>query len=516
MSRKNIKLAIGALMGTLLWTGAALNGPVFAADNGGTNVVAPAKATAEGTANTASTKADANKQASNKDKTKQENRNKEGANKQSTGQESATKENANPVAQGTETVDGTQAVYEGPTPTEGGIDWRAETAAVGKMEKLVEVALEKKEQDKDKIDLNAVGRSYTANELNALDAADFVVGPFQLGKPLNVDAVATDMLPLYKELGGGTTGTNNGTFITYTGEHGSYTVYAGAAPDDNRTLRTEGLKYNLPVGAVTNIHITGGDFETNRNIGIGKTRGTVLFAYGAPQAMWRDATNKSMVLVYAENAEKNRNNKKDFTSTVANLSNKTILSERLREQDRSESYILFTLVDNKVTAIDMLDGQVRSKLALPSTELNYFKANELTGRDFVLMGYEVNRPFVTNPDDEWQQRGTLYDEDFLSYDNILIGYDKDHYIARAMITKSTALTRRGISIGDSKYLLLYLYGIPTTIESDKANNGDPVEVYSYKNPLSTHSYLIFVIGEKDNFIKNVMLSDRPHNELERK
>lgn len=491
MSRKNIKLAVGALMGTLLWTGAAINGPVFAADNGGTNIVAPAKATTEaGTANTASTKADANKQVS-------------------------TKENANPAAPGAETAEGTKPSYEGPTPTEGGIDWRAETAAVGKMEKLVEVALEKKQQDKDKIDLNAVGRSYTANELNALEAADFVVGPFQLGKPLNIDAVATDMLPLYKELGGGTTGTNNGTFITYTGENGSYTVYAGAAPEENRTLRTEGLDYNLPVGAVTNIHITGGNFETNRNIGIGKTRGTVLFAYGAPQAMWRDATHKSMVLVYAENAEKNRNNKKDFTSTVANLSNKTILSERLREQDRSEGYILFTLVDNKVTAIDMLDGQVRSKLALPSTELNYFKANELTGRDFVLMGYEVNRPFVTNPDDEWQQRGTLYDEDFLSYDNILIGYDKDHYIARAMITKSTALTRRGISIGDSKYLLLYLYGIPTTIESDKANNGDPVEVYSYKNPLSTHSYLIFVIGEKDNFIKNVMLSDRPHNELER-
>lgn len=499
MSRKNIRLAVAALMGTLLWTGAVFNGPVFAAD-AGTNV------------NTAKPAVDE----TNKTNSETNKKDAEAAAAKKSDKVDVTLKNVPAKGTDAQQSDAVKDGNEGPTPTEA-IDWRAEKAAVGKMETLIEVALETREQnkDKDKIDLNSVGRSYTANELNALEAADFVVGPFQLGKPLNVDAISSDMMPLYKAIGGGTTGTNNGTFITYTGENGSYTVYAGPVQDQQRVLRTEGLDYNLPVGAVTNIHITGGDFETNRNIGIGKTRGTVLFAYSAPQAMWRDATHKSMVLVYAQSAEKNRNNKKEFTSTVANLSNKTILSERLREEDQSDGYILFTLVDNKVTAIDFLDGQVRSKLDLPSTELNYFKANELTSRDFVLMGYEVNRPFVTNQDDEWQQRGTLYDEDFLSYDNILIGYDKDHYIARAMITKSTALTRRGISIGDSKYLLLYLYGLPTTIESDKANNGDAVEVYSYKNPFSTHSYLIFVIGEKDNFIKNVMLSDRPHNELER-
>lgn len=511
MSRKNIRLAVAALMGTLLWTGLAFNGPVFAAD-AGTNV---------NTAKTAVNEANETNKGANKNNTEVNKTDAETAAAKKSDKVDVTLKNVPAKGAEAQQTDAQQSDAvkdgnEGPTPTEA-IDWRAEKAAVGKMETLIEVALETRERNKDndKIDLNAVGRSYTANELNALEAADFVVGPFQLGKPLNVDAVSTDMIPFYKALGGDTTGVNNGTFITYTGENGSYTVYAGPVQDMQRVLRTEGLDYNLPVGAVTNIHITGGDFETNRNIGIGKTRGTVLFAYGAPQAMWRDATHKSMVLVYAQSAEKNRNNKKDFTSTVANLSNKTILSERLREEDQSDGYILFTLVDNKVTAIDLLDGQVRSKLDLPSTELNYFKANELTSRDFVLMGYEVNRPFVTNQDDEWQQRGTLYDEDFLSYDNILIGYDKDHYIARAMITKSTALTRRGISIGDSKYLLLYLYGLPTTIESDKANNGDEVEVYSYKNPYSAHSYLIFVIGEKDNFIKNVMLSDRPHNELER-
>lgn len=404
----------------------------------------------------------------------------------------------------------------GPTPTEGIMDWRAEQAAVKRMETLFEEALEVKqaEADQQQLDLNAVGRSYTANSLEGLKTTDFVVGPFQLGKPINETAISDDMMTFYKSLGGGTSGLVQGMFTTYSGEHGSYAVYSGPQQGTERQLRSEGLDYDLPVGAVTNIHIVDGEFKTERDISIGKSRGAVLFAYGSPQAIWRDTTKKAMVFVYAVENEKKENYKKDFATTMANLGNKTVLSERLVESDTSVGYIIFTLIDNKVKAIDVMHGQVRAKLPLPSTELNHFKANELSPRDFVLMGYEVNKPFVTNQDDSWQQRGLIYGEEFLSYDDILIGYDKDQLIARAMITKSTAVTRRGISIGDSKYLLLYLYGVPTKIESDVAKNGDALQVYTYANPASSHSYLIFVIGEKDNFIKSVMLSDRPHKDLE--
>ncbi|WP_298704385.1 hypothetical protein [uncultured Veillonella sp.] len=410
----------------------------------------------------------------------------------------------------------TQGPKQGPTPTIDGMDWRAEEAAVAKMEQLFEAALEVKqiEADKKAVDLNAVGRSYTANTIDALKTTDFVVGPFQLSKPINEAALSDDMMALYKALGGSTEGRSKSVFTTYSGEAGSYTVYTGPLQVKERILRNEGLAYDLPNGAVTNIHITGGDFETDRNVAIGASRGTVLFAYGAPQAIWRDTKKNSVSLVYAKAVEKKENSKQDFASTVANLGNKTVLNERLTETDTSSGYIIFTLVDNKVTAIDFMEGQVRAKLSLPSTEYNHFKANQLSSRDFVLMGYEVNVPFVTNPDDSWQQRGLIYGSDFLSYDDVLIGYDQSQLISRVMITKSTAVTRRGISIGDSKYLLLYLYGMPSTIESDTAKNGDQLQIYTYKNPMSIHSYLIFVIGEKDNFIKSVMLSDRPHKELE--
>lgn len=313
-------------------------------------------------------------------------------------------------------------------------------------------------------------------------------------------------------------------FTTYTGKDGSFTVYTGVyGPNsgslnghlgDGDTLRREGLDYTFAPQTITNIHITEGTAETVRDIGIGKTRGTILFAYGAPQGMWRDAKTGTVALIYKYEKSKNSvKSKKEFASPVAkdNREGTPLTTNGINAP--SSQYLVFTLKNNKVSAIDMIDGQVWSRLKLPAVQEQYYKANQLTADDFSLMGYRVNEPFVSNQDEQWQQRGFLYDDEFIAYDDVLVGYDKNQMVVRAMITKSTALTRRGISIGDSKYLLLYLYGMPTSVETDTAANGDPLMIYTYKNPDSAYSYLLFTVGEKDNFIKTVMLSDRPNKEL---
>ena len=313
-------------------------------------------------------------------------------------------------------------------------------------------------------------------------------------------------------------------FTTYTGKDGSFTIYTGVYGDqgsaltgqhaDGDTLRREGLDYTYAPQTITNIHITGGTDETDRGIGIGKTRGTVLFAYGAPQGMWRDVKNGTVALIYKYEKSKNSvKNKQEFNTPVAKDNKESTLLTTNSNSASASQYLVFTLKNNKVSAIDMIDGEVWSRLRLPAVQEQYYRANHLTADDFSLMGYRVNEPFVSNQDEQWQQRGFLYDDEFIAYDDILVGYDKKQMVARAMITKSTALTRRGISIGDSKYLLLYLYGMPTSMEADTAANGDPLMVYTYKNPDSAYSYLLFTVGEKDNFIKTVMLSDRPNKEL---
>ncbi|WP_127059204.1 hypothetical protein [Veillonella ratti] len=516
--------------------------------------------------------------------------------------------------------------------------WAPEKAAVNKMAVRLAESIEAQESEKTGIDLTAIGKSYTADSLEALSEKDFAIGKLILGADFRIltgkdsdweallggplsdrDAAAGDKTATATKAATDTADTTKGAeaneaakadaakgddkdgdtkgaaedakadaantantanttnavktdstdagkgtddavkdageiklladdakkskkirpakpevkpitvkdmFTTYTGKDGSFTVYTGVyGPNsgtlnghlgDGDTLRREGLDYTFAPQTITNIHITEGTAETVRDIGIGKTRGTILFAYGAPQGMWRDAKTGTVALIYKYEKSKNSvKSKKEFASPVAkdndNREGTPLTTNGINAP--SSQYLVFTLKNNKVSAIDMIDGQVWSRLKLPAVQEQYYKANQLTADDFSLMGYRVNEPFVSNQDEQWQQRGFLYDDEFIAYDDVLVGYDKNQMVVRAMITKSTALTRRGISIGDSKYLLLYLYGMPTSVETDTAANGDPLMIYTYKNPDSAYSYLLFTVGEKDNFIKTVMLSDRPNKEL---
>ena len=40
-------------------------------------------------------------------------------------------------------------------------------------------------------------------------------------------------------------------------------------------------------------------------------------------------------------------------------------------------------------------------------------------------------------------------------------------------------------------------------------SGKVIEVYEYKNPAASNSYLQFALDDKNQYIKSVMLSDRP-------
>lgn len=391
--------------------------------------------------------------------------------------------------------------------------WAPERAAINKMAVRLAESLEEQKSANAGVDLTAIGKSYTADTLEPLNMKDFHLRDFTLGMP----EPALTNESLRPALGGNKMGQVTGDFTTYTGDSGSFTIYTGPAypaTEGAKILRKEGLTYSYRPKSVTNIHITASDIETERGVSVGKSRGTVLFAYGAPQAMWRDLKKGTVSLIYSFDSRKIFvKNKQEFSVTVAK-DNK--VDTAVLNPDKNQPithYLVFTLKDNKVNAIDMIDGQVWGQLRLPAVTPQYYQANHLTDEDFSLMGYRVNTPFVADQNEQWQQRGFLYGDEFIAYDDMLIGFDKHQTVARAMITKSTALTRRGISIGDSKYLLLYLYGMPSTIETDTGANGEPLMVYTYKNPDSSYSYLLFTVGETDNFIKSVMLSDRPNKDL---
>lgn len=357
-----------------------------------------------------------------------------------------------------------------------------------------------------KNNLADIGRSYTSNNLPTLgDEDDYSLAQ----KPESEDG--TSIGPVYR-VGDvyvpspSAQKTVKGVFTTYHEKDMDITVYTG--PDKSRLvdnqLRGQGATYLFPVGTITNLHTTDKGLVTIRDIGVGSSRMEMIFSYGSPNAMWRNQTDESYIFLYEGHSENSWPEKKEFSSSVANINNNSQLPETIQN---GKSYVAFTIKNNTVEAVDILDGQVWSRFGLPKAPMYSFHAGQLTEDDFVLRGLHLNQHFVNDANGEWRTQGMLFGSTFIGYNEYGVSVDGNSLINRVLLNVYTP-TRRGIAMGDTKYLLLFVYGMPTRIAESTTSTGTAT-VYEYKNPRSNNSYLQFALDDKNQYIKSVMLSDRP-------
>ena len=357
-----------------------------------------------------------------------------------------------------------------------------------------------------KNNLADIGRSYTSNNLPALgDEDDYSLAQ----KPESEDG--TSIGPVYR-VGDvyvpspSAQKTVKGVFTTYHEKDIDITVYTG--PDKSRLvdnqLRGQGATYLFPVGTITNLHTTDKGLVTIRDIGVGSSRMEMIFSYGSPNAMWRNQTDESYIFLYEGHSENSWPEKKEFSSSVANTNNNSQLPETIQN---GKSYVAFTIKNNTVEAVDILDGQVWSRFGLPKAPMYSFHAGQLTEDDFVLRGLHLNQHFVNDANGEWRTQGMLFGSTFIGYNEYGVSVDDNSLINRVLLNVYTP-TRRGIAMGDTKYLLLFVYGMPTRI-AESTTSTRTATVYEYKNPRSNNSYLQFALDDKNQYIKSVMLSDRP-------
>lgn len=357
-----------------------------------------------------------------------------------------------------------------------------------------------------KNNLADIGRSYTSNNLPALgDEDDYSLAQ----KPESEDG--TSIGPVYR-VGDvyvpspSAQKTVKGVFTTYHEKDIDITVYTG--PDKSRLvdnqLRGQGATYLFPVGTITNLHTTDKGLVTIRDIGVGSSRMEMIFSYGSPNAMWRNQTDESYIFLYEGHSENSWPEKKEFSSSVANTNNNSQFPETIQN---GKFYVAFTIKNNTVEAVDILDGQVWSRFGLPKAPMYSFHAGQLTEDDFVLRGLHLNQHFVNDANGEWRTQGMLFGSTFIGYNEYGVSVDGNSLINRVLLNVYTP-TRRGIAMGDTKYLLLFVYGMPTRIAESTTSTGTAT-VYEYKNPRSNNSYLQFALDDKNQYIKSVMLSDRP-------
>lgn len=404
------------------------------------------------------------------------------------------------------------AVVKAPTANESSkTGWLAEQLAVTAFGDSLQYWQAASENDgvmpqDSKNNLADIGRSYTSNNLPALgDEDDYSLAQ----KPDSEEG--TSVGPVYR-VGDvyvpspSAQKTVKGVFTTYHEKDMDITVYTG--PDKSRLvdnqLRGQGATYLFPVGTITNLHTTDKGLVTIRDIGVGSSRMEMIFSYGSPNAMWRNQTDESYIFLYEGHSENSWSEKKEFSSSVANTNNNSQLPETIQN---GKFYVAFTIKNNTVEAVDILDGQVWSRFGLPKAPMYSFHAGQLTEDDFVLRGLHLNQHFVNDANGEWRTQGMLFGSTFIGYNEYGVSVDGNSLINRVLLNVYTP-TRRGIAMGDTKYLLLFVYGMPTRIAESTTSTGTAT-VYEYKNPRLNNSYLQFALDDKNQYIKSVMLSDRP-------
>ena len=291
---------------------------------------------------------------------------------------------------------------------------------------------------------------------------------------------------------------------------------SSANQKDSKALEKDKKKDSAPKYPIDLLWTDKENIFLHEDVHVGATRGEVLFAWGAPRAMWRDNGDGSLLWLYQGTFDKEKTitkNEKsamhleEFSQSVKN----TYSSDSLAGSNSSVGYVWLSLKDGKVTHLGMITGQDWPRFAIPATTLETFKPNTMTESDFSLMGYRLGDTFTNDPNRSWEERGKLYGQEFLGYKDVVIAYNKEHEITRVMINSSLGTTKRGISLGDSKYLLLYLYGVPDFEEPANYHDSTKGVVYGYRHPVLEHTYLLFTIDDK--FVREILLSNQKKSEL---
>ncbi len=263
---------------------------------------------------------------------------------------------------------------------------------------------------------------------------------------------------------------------------------------------------------------------STRGIHTGSTRGELLFSYGNPTAIWRTQSGENHIFLYAVplalTEEEARNGEKVFwtrgqyRAVEETARNSAYQAPSFESRMKGEFYLGFTLEKDKVKDIKAFRTSDIINAHFPPMTGVLAVPNELKDSDYSYQGYDLRTKLKPYEANDWQMTGKLKERSVVQYRNALVVHDKDFNISHVISVNTDAVTRRGIAMGDNKYLMLFIYGKQTylfndVIESHLLNVEEgKVEYYVYKNPNMNHEYLVFAVGSEDGYIKQITLTNR--------
>ncbi|WP_311493146.1 hypothetical protein [uncultured Megasphaera sp.] len=232
------------------------------------------------------------------------------------------------------------------------------------------------------------------------------------------------------------------------------------------------LAYTPQVDAV--FLAKGDTVSIGRNIFLHNPVELVLRRYGVPHNVLRDAAANVYYLVY--------------------------------EAGRTD--LIFAVAERKV-----------QRVALMEARYPYHREQALTGRqarekrDFTLMGFGLDEPFIANRYNMWNNQLKRGTDTFWLYNNYGVAVDGKNKVKRVFLLTNSGYTDRGATLGYHVSTVLGLYGYPDHVDH---TGTDPkgVDVYYYSSPYQPGVYLAFVIKRDTQYVDDVILTEGPLHDVQ--
>lgn len=263
---------------------------------------------------------------------------------------------------------------------------------------------------------------------------------------------------------------------------------------------------------------------TRRGISTGSTKGELLFAYGSPTAIWRTQMGGKYVYLYVIPPQVDVNYSYGDTpvfwspaqerAVEGTTRNSAYTPDLKGERAKGEFYLAFTIEGEKIIRIDSFAAEEEAAAHLPAISKEPLVPNQLVERDFFFQGYRLHEKLKAYEANDWQMTGEFLHHTAVQYRHVFVLHDADSVITNVISGNSYGVTARGIAMGDSKLLMLFIYGKPTylyqdVLEKDILNvDKTNVDYYVYARPQNPYEYLVFTVGKEDGFIKQITLTGK--------
>lgn len=223
------------------------------------------------------------------------------------------------------------------------------------------------------------------------------------------------------------------------------------------------LKNKSAFFGVSRFYVDGKKTTTQRGIAVGSLRENVLRAYGVPEKVLWDGTNKSFHFIYKA----------------------------------CQKEIKFIIKQNRVKAFQFSVEDSGSAGAVSTSLMGKLKKEGLLpDKDFEIAGFKLDTKFKAHVWDTWQRKMSNPKEDVWYFSGYAIrATAKSGIVQGLFLTDADMVTTRGVTLGDDLETAELIYGAPYKVEMD-ISSGHSRTSYIYFSKDKRNILILFFTKQK--------------------